>query len=150
MTVKQKELLIYEECFSLINKIRLFENTLFSLFEKGKLSGTTHTCVGQEFISYCLSKFVKKEDFVFSSHRSHGHFISIFNDVKLLLSEIAGINNSINLGRGGSQHIFYENFFIWCSGGICCEYWTKNRSSKGIVIAIIGDGTFGGELYTDH
>ncbi len=154
MKLKQKETLSYLECFSLIDKIRLFENTLFLLFEKGKITGTTHTCVGQEFISYCLGKFVKKDDFVFSSHRSHGHFISMFDDVKLLLSEITGINNSINMGRGGSQHIFYKNFFSYgVQGGYMpiaagVGFSKKNNHSKGIVVAIIGDGTFGeGTVY---
>jgi 2-oxoisovalerate dehydrogenase E1 component len=93
-------------------------------------------------------------DFFFSSHRSHGHFISIFNDVKLLLSEIAGFNDSINLGRGGSQHIFYKNFFSYgVQGGYMpiaagVGFSKKNRHSSGIVIAIIGDGTFGeGAVY---
>ena len=45
--------------------IREFENRLLELFSEGKLSGTTHTCVGQEAIAVSVIEYLQEDDVVF-------------------------------------------------------------------------------------
>ena len=42
--MKNKIQNLYKECL----EIRFFEKKLIELFSKGKIKGTTHTCIGQE------------------------------------------------------------------------------------------------------
>ena len=56
--------------------IREVENSFLKLFSQGKLSGTVHTCVGQEFTGVFISKYLNEDDHVVSNHRGHGHYIS--------------------------------------------------------------------------
>ena len=44
--------------------IRKFEEALLDLFQKGKLNGTTHTCIGQEEIPVAIMPLLIKEDYI--------------------------------------------------------------------------------------
>ena len=70
--------------------IRETEKTLLDLFSKGKLNGTVHTCIGQEYIGALLSKVTNSDDVVFSNHRGHGHYIGKTDDVEGLILEVMG------------------------------------------------------------
>jgi 2-oxoisovalerate dehydrogenase E1 component len=140
---------------ALIARIRSFEKKLLDLFAEGKLSGTTHTCIGQEVCAASLYAHVDPErDAVFTNHRCHGHFLAYGGPMKALMAEIMGKEGGVCLGRGGSQHLFYKRFFSQgIQGGslpIAAGYaWLLRRREPGaIVIAHIGDGTLGeGVLY---
>ena len=134
--------------------IRLFEESLFSLYNKGFLSGTVHTYIGQEAVAVGVLSQIKKEDIIFSNHRCHGHYLAKNDDVFGLFAEIMGKEGAICKGRGGSQHIYAENFY---SNGVQGNMFPvaagiglsqKIKKSGGISIIFIGDGTFGeGILY---
>jgi len=83
------------------------------------------------------------------NHRSHGHYLARFGDVKGLLAEIMGKRGAVGNGVGGSQHIYHRRFL---STGIQGELvpvaagvaMCLNRErSSGVAVAFIGDGTWG-------
>jgi TPP-dependent pyruvate/acetoin dehydrogenase alpha subunit len=134
----------------LVLKIRLFEQGLLQLFHDGKLNGTTHTCLGQEYIPVACKPFLQQGDMEFSNHRGHGHFLARFGDFQGLLAEIMGKRGAICSGVGGSQHIYIKNQYL--STGIQGESMgvalgvglhAKRRGKKDIAIVHIGDGTWG-------
>ena len=93
-------------------KIRCFEEKLLNLSQNKKISGTVHTCIGQELIPVVLSSLLDKKDYIFSNHRSHGHFLAKFeNSYEELALEILGKKNGVCGGVGGSQHLNKENFY---------------------------------------
>jgi len=135
---------------ALMARIRAFELELLRLFSEGKLSGTTHTCVGQEACAAALYAHVDpRSDAVFSNHRCHGHFLAYGGPMRGLLAEIMGKEGGTCQGRGGSQHLCYERFFSQgIQGGslpIAAGYAfrMKARQTGGLVVAHIGDGTLG-------
>src|SRR5882762_3777069 len=71
--------------------IRLSEQVLLELFSKGLLSGTTHTCIGQEFCQMAIVRaLADPDDVVLSNHRNHGHFLTYSGAFAPLISEIMG------------------------------------------------------------
>ncbi len=143
--------LLYEQTVAL----RVFEEKLLDLFSAGKLSGTVHTCIGQELNAVAVSKNLRSSDWVFSNHRCHGHYLALHPKPEGLLAEIMGRSSGLCAGRGGSQHICDGRFF---SNGIqgggtpiaagCALAETFNPGSENISVAYIGDGTLGqGVLY---
>ena len=92
--------------------IRNFENALLDLFTEGKLKGTTHTCIGQEYIPVSLSPLIREDDFILSNHRGHGHYLARFGDAEGLLAEIMGKEGAVCNGVGGSQHIYREEGYL--------------------------------------
>ncbi|EXG82724.1 pyruvate/2-oxoglutarate dehydrogenase complex, dehydrogenase component alpha subunit [Cryptosporangium arvum DSM 44712] len=85
--------------------IRHFELALLDLFARGEVHGTTHTCLGQEAVPVALSPLLDPDDFVFSNHRGHGHYLARFDDPAGLLAEILGRDGGVSGGVGGSQHL---------------------------------------------
>ncbi len=129
--------------------IRYTEETLLDLFRKGKLFGTTHTCVGQEFSAIAIANALNDRDILFSNHRCHGHYIAKTDDVEGLLAEIMGKSSGVCGGIGGSQHLCSRNFFsngiqggmVPVAAGMALG---QKLGGEDIVTAVcIGDGTLG-------
>ena len=135
--------------------IREAEQALLRLFGEGQLSGTTHTCIGQEFCQMSVVRALNHPaDVVFSNHRNHGHFLTYSGNFLGLIAEIMGRAAGICGGIGGSQHLAYRGFHSnGVQGGMTAigagrARAIRMRNSGGVVAVVIGDGTLGqGLLY---
>jgi 2-oxoisovalerate dehydrogenase E1 component len=134
--------------------IRLFEQRLLKLFAEGRLFGTVHTCIGQEWTGVAVAEHLEPGDVIFSNHRCHGHYLARTGNYHGLFAEIMGREAGICRGRGGSQHICDSNVFSnGIQGGIVpvasgIAFGKLLQGSREIVVAFIGDGTLGeGVLY---
>ena len=135
--------------------IRRTEEMLLQLFTQGLLSGTTHTCIGQELCQMAVVRALSDPgDVVLSNHRNHGHFLTYSGAFVGLLAEIMGREAGVCGGIGGSQHLAFRNFHSnGVQGGMTAigvghGLAMKRRNSRSIVATIIGDGTLGqGLLY---
>lgn len=129
--------------------IREVEQTLLDLFSAGKLFGTVHTCIGQEWTGVAVAAALREDDFVFSNHRCHGHFLARTNDVDGLVAEIMGKQSGVCGGRGGSQHLCQGHFFSnGVQGGIVpvsagLAWACKRAEADRIACVFLGDGTLG-------
>jgi 2-oxoisovalerate dehydrogenase E1 component len=117
------------------------------LFSENRISGTTHTCIGQEFSGAVVGDCLKEGDVVFSNHRCHGHYLGLTKDFFGLGAEIIGKNEGINNGFAGSQHIcipgkFYSNGIL---GGMLpfAMGVSRNLNQHNITVCFLGDGCFG-------
>ncbi len=135
-------------------KIREVENKFLELFSQGKLNGTVHTSVGQEFSALAFAGQITSDDFIFSNHRCHGHYLAYTQDTRGLLAELMGKKSGTCGGVGSSQHLCKGNFFSnGIQGGIVpvaagFALANKLRQNGNIGIVFIGDGTLGeGVLY---
>jgi 2-oxoisovalerate dehydrogenase E1 component len=134
--------------------IRSVEQRLVALFTQGKLSGTVHTCIGQEWSGIAVATALQEGDLLFSNHRCHGHYLAWTNDVDGLIAELMGKQTGMCGGRGGSQHICSQGFFSnGIQGGIVpvaagLAFAQKLNGTPNIAVVFIGDGTLGeGVLY---
>src|SRR5258708_21218622 len=118
-------------------RIRKVEEKFLELFSLGKLNGTVHTCVGQEFSAMAFAGQLKKKDFVFSNHRCHGHYLAFTGDTRGLLAELLGKASGTCGGIGSSQHLCLDNFFSnGIQGGIvpaapryCLRHKLKSKAT---------------------
>ena len=130
-------------------RIRAVENALYELFGKGKLHGTIHTCVGQEFSGAILGKHLRPGDYVTSNHRCHGHFIGATKNWRGLIDELVGNQDGVCAGIGSSQHLWAENFIsngqqgglLPVAAGVALD--RKTRGDGGVVVSFMGEGTLG-------
>jgi 2-oxoisovalerate dehydrogenase E1 component len=129
--------------------IRRVEETFLELFSQGKLNGTVHTCVGQEFSAVAFAGQLDEKDFIFSNHRCHGHYISFTKDHYGLIAELMGKEVGVCGGVGSSQHLCKKNFFSnGIQGGIVpvaagMALAKKLNKDNQIGVVFIGDGTLG-------
>jgi TPP-dependent pyruvate/acetoin dehydrogenase alpha subunit len=130
--------------------IRGFEQMLLDQFARGRVAGTTHTCIGQEVAAVAVTAALDRgRDCVFSNHRGHGHFLAYCGEMYLLLAEILGRPDGVCGGRGGSQHLHLGNFYSnGVQGGtvgnaVGIALAEKRKGSGAVTCAWLGDGTFG-------
>jgi len=135
--------------------IRETEKLILELFGRGLVSGTTHTCLGQELCQMSVVRALNHpDDYVLSNHRNHGHFLTYSGNFAGLVAEIMGRKDGVCGGYGGSQHLAFRNFHSngvqagMTAIGVGLAVALKAKASKGIVATVIGDGTLGeGLLY---
>lgn len=88
-----------------IVKIRRFEEKLIKLYPSQELKTPVHLCIGEEAIATGVCANLKKEDYIFSTHRSHGHCIAKGSNIKHFMAEMYGKITGCSKGKGGSMHL---------------------------------------------
>jgi 2-oxoisovalerate dehydrogenase E1 component len=142
------------ELIALALLIRAVEQRLLDLFAQGKLFGTVHTCIGQEWTGVAVAHALRDGDLIFSNHRCHGHYLARTDDVEGLIAEVMGRQTGMCGGRGGSQHICSKGFFSnGIQGGIVpvaagLALAQKSQPGQNLTAVFLGDGTLGeGAVY---
>ena len=148
----------------LAKRIREFEVKILKEFREGKIPGTIHPCIGQEYTTVEVVSQLRKGDVITSNHRGHGHFLAYTNCVlsgkieqknfDMLYDELRGLKTGVNKGASLSQHLGIEDFYMTgiqagfvpvATGAALAE---KMKGDGNMVVCFIGDGTFGqGVLY---
>lgn len=144
----------YYTLYRSLYRIRRFEETVLTNFPRNIFFGTTHTYLGQEADAVGVLDHLKEQDIVFSNHRCHGHYLAYGGDPRALFAELMGRATGVCGGRGGSQHLHWNNFYSnGVLGGILpiatgIALAEKYKQSGAVTIAFLGDGTLGeGVIY---
>jgi TPP-dependent pyruvate/acetoin dehydrogenase alpha subunit len=134
--------------------LRRFDEVVLENYSRGVFFGTTHTYLGQEADAVGVLSHLQPEDVIFSNHRCHGHFLAAGGDPRTLFAELMGKSTGVCGGRGGSQHLYWRNFYSnGVQGGIVpvatgMALAEKRKGSGAVVVCFLGDGTLGeGVIY---
>ena len=129
--------------------IRQCEEQLARSHQRGLVHGACHTYVGQEAIAVGVCAHLRKDDFVFSTHRGHGHALAKGVPPRELFAELFGRATGCSRGRGGSMHLFSpENGMMGTSGIVApcilqaagAGYTSKLLDTEQVGVAFFGDG----------
>ncbi len=86
-------------------RIRKVEERLAELLFAEDIKCPTHLCIGQEAVAVGVCAQLRKDDYVFSTHRTHGHYLAKGGDLNLLMAELYCRKTGCSKGKGGSMHI---------------------------------------------
>jgi len=86
-------------------EIRFFEEKVFELYAQNLVPGTIHLYAGEEAVAVGVCSNLRKDDYITSTHRGHGHCIAKGADLKRTMAEILGKKSGYCKGKGGSMHI---------------------------------------------
>jgi len=86
-------------------RIRRFEDQLYSLFLQGLVPGTLHQYQGQEAIAVGVCAALRRDDFIFSTHRPVGHAIAKGVPLRAIAAELWGKRTGCAGGKGGQMHL---------------------------------------------
>lgn len=93
------------EMYVTMVKIRKFEEKVAELISEEEIICPCHLYIGEEAVAAGVCSVLRKEDYVFSTHRSHGHYIAKGGDIKALMAELYCKATGCSKGRGGSMHL---------------------------------------------
>lgn len=96
---------VLRRLYEVMLRVRMFEDRTVMLYPEQQMKCPVHLCIGQEAISAGVCAHLTKEDYIFSTHRSHGHCIAKGMALKPLAAELYGRSTGCASGRGGSMHL---------------------------------------------
>jgi pyruvate dehydrogenase E1 component alpha subunit len=143
--------------FRQMAKIRAFEEQVQELYKGAKMPGLAHLYVGQEAVAVGVCEALRRDDFITSTHRGHGHCLAKGAAVNRMFAELLGREPGYCRGKGGSMHIadpetgnLGANAIVGGSAGIAtgAALSAKMRGSGQVAVCFFGDGALGqGLLY---
>jgi len=145
--IPSKEKLL--EMYRKMLEIRQFEEKVYELYGQNLVPGTIHLYVGQEAVAVGVCTNLRKEDYVVSAHRGHGHCIAKGADLKRVMAEILGKKTGYCKGKGGSMHIADFSVGILGATGVVgagipiavgASLSIKLRGTDQFVACFFGDG----------
>lgn len=86
--------------------IRRFEEKCAESYSLGKIGGFCHLYIGQEAVSVGAIGALRKDDYVLTSYRDHGHAIVKGISPDAVMAELFGKAGGCSSGKGGSMHMF--------------------------------------------
>src|SRR5213080_5470504 len=138
-------------------KIRAFEEQVNELYKSAKMPGLAHLYIGEEGVAVGVCEALRRDDFITSTHRGHGHCLAKGADVDRMFAELLGKEAGYCRGKGGSMHIadhangnLGANAIVAGSTGIAtgAAFSAKQRGTDQVAVCFFGDGALGqGVLY---
>jgi pyruvate dehydrogenase E1 component alpha subunit len=144
---------VYEQ----MAKIREFEEKVNELYMKALMPGLAHLYSGQEAVAVGVCEALRRDDYITSTHRGHGHCLAKGAAVDRMFAELLGKEAGFCRGKGGSMHIadpdsgnLGANAIVGGSAGIAtgAAFSAKMRGSDQVAVCFFGEGALGqGLLY---
>ena len=91
--------------FRLVLLIRRFEDRVYRLFLDGEIPGTLHQYQGQEAVAAGVCDVLRRDDWITSTHRPHGHALAKGVSARAAMAELYGKATGCCGGKGGSMHL---------------------------------------------
>lgn len=136
-------------------KIRMFELREKKLIQTEQ-EGFAHSYVGEEAIAVGVCSALRKDDYITSTHRGHGHMIAKGGDLDRMYSELYGKVDGYCKGKSGSLHIADFELGILGANGIVsggipiavgAAYSAQLRKSDQVAVAFFGEGAMNEGLF---
>lgn len=130
-------------------RINMVERHMESLYHLDEMKTPIHLCIGQEAIAIGVCASLRQDDYIQSSHRSHGHYLAKGGDLKALIAELYCRETGCSSGRGGSMHVIdmavgHLGSSSIVGGGIPIATGlalaAKMRGESRVSVAFFGDG----------
>ncbi len=129
-----------------IEKVRHFENALLGHMDE--IYCPVHLSLGHEGVAADIYECIEPQDWIFSTHRNHHHYLAKGGSEEDLWNEIMGSPDGVNGGFAGSQGVsdgrinFHASAIVGGLVGVAAgtAYALKMNKSDAIVVCCIGDG----------
>jgi TPP-dependent pyruvate/acetoin dehydrogenase alpha subunit len=135
--------------YTLMSRIRVFEDRIHQLVEEDRLEGYVHTYAGEEASGVGVIAQLRDDDYLTSTYRNHGHAIARGVDLRGIAAEIYGKAAGVCGGKGGSMHVADQRLGmiggfglvaaglpVACGAALASQYLGRDR----VAVAFFGDG----------
>lgn len=129
--------------------MREFERVIKDLANEGLVEGAVHCYTGEEAVALGICNCLNKDDYVFSTHRGHGHAIAKGLDLNKIFAELMGKADGVSNGYGGSMHLFNPELGFMGGNGIVgggvtvsigTAYASKYKNDGKVTVCFFSEG----------
>ena len=129
----------YEQAYRLMYLIRCTEEGIIERYQElEKMRGPTHLSIGQESAAVGTMMALDPNDHIYSTHRSHAHYLAKGGDLDAMIAELHGKATGCTGGWGGSMHLVDESAGMMGAMPVVGDYVSM---AIGSAIAFKLDGT---------
>lgn len=138
-------------------RIRVFEEHVNQLYISAKMPGLAHLYTGEEAVAVGVCEALRRDDYITSTHRGHGHCLAKGASIDRMYAELLGKAAGYCRGKGGSMHIadpetgnLGANAIVGGSAGIAtgAAMSARMRGTDQVAVCFFGEGALGqGLLY---
>ena len=131
-------------------RIRRFEEAAERLLKEKRMPGFAHLYIGEEAIASAVCANLRRDDYITSTHRGHGHCIAKGADLRFMMAELYGKEAGYCKGKGGSMHIADTDIGILGADGIVgagqpisvgAALSAQVRGTDQVTVCFFGDGS---------
>lgn len=142
----------YLHMYQQMAKIRAFEEKVNELYTSALMPGLAHLYIGEEAVAVGVCASLKREDYITSTHRGHGHCLAKGASVDRMFAELLGKEAGYCRGKGGSMHIadidsgnLGANAIVGGSAGIAtgAAFSAKRLGNGRVAVCFFGEGALG-------
>jgi pyruvate dehydrogenase E1 component alpha subunit len=154
---QEKDVERWLRAYSAMARIRAFEEQVDQLYRSAKMPGLAHLYIGEEAIAVGVCEALRRDDYITSTHRGHGHCLAKGASIDRMFAELLGKEAGYCRGKGGSMHIADQesgnlgaNAIVGGSAGIAtgAALSAKKRGTDQVAVCFFGEGALGqGLLY---
>jgi acetoin:2,6-dichlorophenolindophenol oxidoreductase subunit alpha len=140
-----------------MTRIRFFEEQVNDLYLRAVMPGLSHLYSGEEAVAVGICEALRRDDYITSTHRGHGHCLAKGATPDRMFAELLGKEAGYCRGKGGSMHIadpasgnLGANAIVGGSVGMAAgaAFSAKVRGSGQVAVCFFGEGALGqGLLY---
>lgn len=144
LTVNREDGLKY---YRQMQTIRRMESAAGNMYKEKVIRGFCHLYSGQEAICVGMESALRKTDAVITAYRAHGWTYMRGVSVLGVLAELTGRNSGCAQGKGGSMHMYTDNFYggngivgaqVPLGAGVALAL--KYQGTDNVCVALYGDG----------
>lgn len=146
-----------EQLYRSMLRMRVCEESLIEPITNCEILCPCHLYSGEEAIAAGIGASLNEMDYIFSSHRGHGHYLAKGGSMNAMVAEIYGRESGCSNGRGGSMHLIDPDCGMMGSApivsgtislGLGAALASKIRKDDRVTVVFFGDGATGeGVLY---
>ncbi|KAF5279392.1 hypothetical protein FQA39_LY05502 [Lamprigera yunnana] len=135
------------QLYTQMHTIRRMETTAGNLYKEKIIRGFCHLYSGQEAVAVGIKAALRPHDAVITAYRAHGwtHLMGV--DFLGVLAELTGRQSGCARGKGGSMHMYCDNFYggngivgAQIPLGVGVSFALKYNGTDGVCASLYGDG----------
>lgn len=139
----------YLEWYTLMLRIRKFEERALMAYGQQKIRGFCHVYIGQEAVAAGIESAITGDDGIVTAYRQHGTAIGRGVTMNAAMAELFGKKTGIVKGKGGSMHFFSKEHKYFGGNGIVgaqipigtgIGFAEKYKGTKNFCVTMFGDG----------
>lgn len=106
------------ELYKIMVRIRMVEERIAEEYKYDEIKTPIHLSIGQEAIAAGVCVHLRKDDYLFATHRSHAQYLAKGGDLRKMIAELYLRRTGCSHGRGGSMHLVAPEVGILGSSAI--------------------------------
>ncbi len=139
----------YLQWYTLMLRIRRFEERALMMYGQQKIRGFCHVYIGQEAVAAGIESVIRREDGIVTAYRQHGTALGRGITMNQAMAELYGKKDGIVKGKGGSMHFFSLQHKYFGGNGIVgaqipigtgIAFAEKYKGTDNLCVTMFGDG----------